>query len=200
MRLSKSVTAAEFRTGRAALLKMILDESDKRINAQVQVMVASDARATGILAAAVALAAAAFALAASHTGDNESALFWAALTFGTAAAASALAAVWALWPKAINVSGWSPRLFRNDMKKNLSAIRAEMIALNQSKILENDSCSSDLMRRVRLAMSLLALGPLAGAISGGLAIGTTLSTGAAALLSELVFILSIIVFNGTLKK
>ncbi len=171
--MSQGVQASDLQGASPETLKMILEEGDKRVAAQAEVMLAADARSNGILAASTALAAAGFAVAADQVGEASAVLFIAAATFACVTTLSALAAVWALWPEFLNVPGWSPRLFVEDIARGKTdqQIAAEMAALAQSKIDENEICNRKLAKRSKAAMLLLAAGPLCGACAGAFAAG-----------------------------
>lgn len=161
--MSKGEQAQDYAGAAAPTLELILCEGDKRISAQVQLMLANDLRANGILAASATLAAAGFAVAGAQIGPTGNPhLLAAASLFAGFAALAALAALWALWPTGVDVQGWSPRLFVGDIaeKKTLGRIRAEMIAMNQTKIAANDRCNYRLAFRIRAAMVCLAVAPL----------------------------------------
>lgn len=164
--MSNGDRAEDYVGADADLLAQILVESDKRISAQVQIMLANDTRSIGILAAAATLAGAGFALAGTEMGkDGYGPLLVASIVFGLAASASAVAAVWALWPVGLDVPGWSPRLFVPDIAawRPHLAIQRSIAALNQRKIADNDACNAKLGGRTRLAMILLCAAPIAGA-------------------------------------
>lgn len=153
------------------IVDLVLAESDKRIAAQIQVMLAADARSVGLLAASSTLAAAGLAVSASQISPSgNAALLVAAASFTAASVASSLTCAWALNPEHVNIVGWSPTLFEHDIKsgKSFDVIKAEMIALNQEKMDENARTNSKISRRVRIAVALLALAPVfaAGALCG----------------------------------
>jgi hypothetical protein len=166
--MSKGDKAADYLGADAEVLKVILDESDKRIGAQVQLMLAGDLRANGLLAASATLAAAGFAVGGSQMGfDGNEALRDASWWFGGFSTVAAAAAIWTIWPKAIHIQGWSPAQFVDDIakKKTPSQVRAEITAHNQSKLTGNDACIRTLTRRARTAMVLLALAPVSAAVA-----------------------------------
>jgi hypothetical protein len=149
-------------------LRFLASESDKRVAAQLQVMLANDQRANGILAAAATLAAGGFAVAGTQTGkDGNPHLLAASIIFGIVASVAAIAAIWTLWPASVDIQGWSPRLFVGDLakKKSPDLIAAEIAAHNQTKIAGNDRCNAELARRVKVAMIMLAASPAAGAVA-----------------------------------
>lgn len=152
----------------ADVLELIVGESDKRISAQVQLMLANDSRANGILAASATLGAAGYAVAGAQLGiDGNIHLLIGAGAFALLATFATLAALWALWPIGVDIQGWSPRLFIGDVteKKDLHQLKADVAALNQEKIRGNDKCNKDLSKRIRVAMSLLVAAPIVGALA-----------------------------------
>ena len=162
---AKNVKADDLDGAEAGVLILIVEESDKRIGAQVQLMLANDLRANGILAAAATLSAGAFALAASQLGrDGNAHILAASVAIALLAMASGVGATWALWPTGVDIQGWSPHLFVPDIeaKKSAHRIKAEIAAHNQKKLIDNDACNKKLTRRIRVAMLLLAASPLAG--------------------------------------
>jgi hypothetical protein len=166
--LSKGDQAADYKGADEKLLTLIVDESDKRIGAQVQIMLANDARSNGLLAAAATLAGAAYAVAAAQLGkDGNFALLVGATVFAVMATAAAMVAVWALWPVGVDVQGWSPRLFVSNIEDQTPylTVQAEIAALNQSKLDDNDRCNKSLADRTRLTMTLVASAPVLGAVA-----------------------------------
>ena len=150
------------------LLRLLASESDKRVAAQLQVMLANDLRANGILAAAATLAAAGYAVAGTQLGhDGNSHLLAAAIAFAVLASISAISAIWTLWPAPVEVQGWSPRLFVGDIadKKPFERVTAEIVAFNQEKIASNDACNKLLARRAKVTMVLLCASPIAGGLA-----------------------------------
>jgi hypothetical protein len=165
--VSKGENADDFAGASAEVLDLIVCESDKRVAAQVQLMLANDQRANGILAAAATLAAAGLAVAGTQLGtDANWRLLSAATVFASLATMAAMAAVWALWPKGVEIQGWSPRLFVDDVRAKKDPLRmsAEIAALNQQKIAGNDLCNASLSRRIKVAMALLVAAPFGSAL------------------------------------
>jgi hypothetical protein len=164
---TKNVKADDLDGAEAGVLDLIVEESDKRIGAQVQLMLANDLRANGILAAAATLAAGAFALAASQLGkDGNTHILAASVAVAVLALAATIAATWSLLPKPVDVQGWSPHLFVLDIqaKKSAHRIKAEIAALNQEKLNANEILNKELARRIRWAMGYLAASPVAGGV------------------------------------
>jgi hypothetical protein len=165
--------AADLEIADAETLSLIVQESEKRIAAQVQVMLATDARSNTLLSVASALAAAAFGTAAAQFPTQKFSPFVIGATVTAVFAfIAAVGAVIALWPRPLHIQGWSPRLFKSDLEKNkpLQTILAEMAVQNQGKIEDNHHCNAKIERRVRGAISAFALAPLAGAIAAGIRI------------------------------
>jgi hypothetical protein len=164
--MSNGESASEYVGAPEDVLKRVLDESDKRIAAQVQLMLAGDLRANGLLAASATLAGAAFTVVGAliETKTHVSLLI-AAAVFGGFATLAAGAAIWALWPKGVDIQGWSPVKFTGDIakKKPGAQIWAEMVALNQAKLVGNDRCMDVLATRARAAMILLIAAPISAA-------------------------------------
>ena len=149
-------------------LDLIVQESDKRIAAQVQVMLATDSRSNALLAAGTALAAASFGVAASQYQSQQfSPLVVGAVVTATTAAVAAALAVWALWPRGVETSGWSPILFLPDLRasKSKKQILAEIAAHNQAKIDGNTKCNMSIANRARATMIVLIIAVPLGAIA-----------------------------------
>lgn len=143
------------------LLDLILEESDKRVAAQVQLMLAADARASGILSGCVALAAGGVGFAASQMSVGGS-LFWAALAFGVVEALAACLALWALFPEPVNPQGWAPATFATDLKKPTNRVKAEVAKFLQVRIESNRTLAAKLSFRVKAAMLTATLAPIWG--------------------------------------
>ena len=93
-------------------LDFIIKESDKRVTAQIQIMIAKDSRSSTLLSVSITLASAAFGVAVSQYSPNKtSPLAAGAVVVALISAFASFAAIWALWPKDMNVQGWSPQLF-----------------------------------------------------------------------------------------
>jgi hypothetical protein len=170
--VSDDLKAADLTPESPETLLVILQESDRRISAQVQVMLATDSRSNTLLSASTALAAGAFGVAASqYPTGGFSPLVVGAAAFATAATVGAFAAMWALWPEAIQLQGWSPRYLAPDVteKKAHQVILAEMTVFNQEKISHNDRCNTKISNRGRLAILALASAPLVGAAAAFIA-------------------------------
>jgi hypothetical protein len=166
--MSDGERAEDYAGADAELLKLLASESDKRVAAQLQVMLANDLRANGILAAAATLAAAGYAVAGTQLGkDGNAHLLAASIAFAVLASAAAIAAIWTLWPAPVEVQGWSPRLFVGDIatKKSPDRIAAEIVAFNQEKIAANDRCNTKLALRAKVTMLLLCAAPIAGGLA-----------------------------------
>jgi hypothetical protein len=165
--MSNGESASDYIGAPQGVLKLVLDESDKRIAAQVQLMLASDLRSNGLLAASATLAGAAFTVVGAliDTKTHVS-LLVAAAAFGGLATLAAAAAIWALWPMPVDIQGWSPAKLAGDIAKNKpeAQIWAEIVALNQAKIAGNDACNRKLSRRARVTMLLLLGAPVAAAL------------------------------------
>jgi hypothetical protein len=149
-------------------LALILNEGDKRLAAQVALMLSADTRANAILAGSVGLAAAGFAIAAGTIDKSgQGPLFAAALVFALMATVSAIAAVMALWPTGIAPQGWNPTLFGDDIAAGATphAMRVEMCRQIAKRIGINRSCAATLTRRIRVSMILLAASPFAGGVA-----------------------------------
>lgn len=162
-------------TDQSQIVDLMLVESDKRIAAQIQLMLAADARSVGLLAASSTLGAAGLAVTAaqfSPAGNVTTALASAAFT--AFAIASALSCVWALIPEPVHIVGWSPSLFDEDLKthKSIFVIKAEMVALNQEKIEANARQNERISRRVLIAIALLGIAPV---FATGVLLGSRLS-------------------------
>lgn len=158
---SDPVDPVKYEAAKEGVLDLVLQESDKRIAAQVQLMLAADARATGVLSASIVLAAAGIGYAASKLGAPTP-LFWGALVFGVLEAFAAFCALWALAPQSIDPPGWAPARFKTDLTKPKAQVQAEMAKFVQERIEGNRATSRRLAGRIRAALVLAALGPLSG--------------------------------------
>jgi hypothetical protein len=168
MGLSKGDRATDYDGAEDEVLKLIAHESDKRIAAQVQIMLASDTRSNALLAAAATMAAAGYAFAGSQSLSNGNyALSIGASVFGVISTMAAIAAIWSLWPADLEAQGWSPKLFVEDIKnsKSLQIILQEIVALNERKIIENEKVNLKISGRVKLTTILLGLAPVIGALT-----------------------------------
>jgi hypothetical protein len=163
--------AADLAGASEETLNLIVQESDKRIAAQVQLLIAKDSRSNTLLSASAALAAAAFGVAASQaTTQGYSPLVLGSIAFAVFAAAAAVAAVVALWPVNIELQGWSPRLFKEDVaiSKPHKDVLTEVAAFNEQKIAGNDKANKTAASRATIAMALLAAAPIAGSVAAAL--------------------------------
>jgi hypothetical protein len=166
--LSDGEQASDYDGADENFLELILAESDKRIAAQLQIMLANDSRSNGLLAAAATLAAGAFAVAGSQLGkDGNLELLVGASVFAIVASFAAIAAVWALWPVGVDVQGWSPRLFVPDISKQKSSldVKKSIASYNQTKIDDNDKRNKNLSVRTRVAMICVVAAPIFSGIS-----------------------------------
>lgn len=165
MVLSKNaVDPDKYENAKEGVLDLILEESDKRVGAQVQLMLAADSRASGILSGCVALAAAGVGFAVSQLADP-SPLFWASLAFGAWEAVGACMALWSLWPEGVRPQGWAPVTFETDLGKTKVRVQAEMAAFLQDRIEKNRITADRLANRVKAAMLFAATGPIAGLVA-----------------------------------
>lgn len=155
------VDPVKYAAAKDGVLDLILQESDKRLAAQVQLMLAADSRATAVLSASIVLAAAGIGYAISKL-EAPTPLFWGAIVFGVIEALAALSALWALTPQSVDPQGWAPKTFATDLQKPKSQVQAEMAKYLQSRIDKNRTTASKLAQRIRAALMLAALGPLAG--------------------------------------
>jgi hypothetical protein len=164
--LSDDLKASDLAGATESTLKLVVEESDKRLAAQVQVMLAVDSRSNSLLSVSATLASAAFGVAAAQvSGKGLSPLVVGAAGLSATALAAAFFAISALRPRALHTAGWSPVRFKGDIEKGKSAtaILAEMAAHNQSKINENTTCNATISKRVEWAMRFLAGAPMVGA-------------------------------------
>jgi len=164
--LSADLKASDLVGAAESTLKLVVEESDKRLAAQVQVMLAVDSRSNTLLSVAVTLAAGSFGIAASQVTDHGlSPLVVGATGLSATSLAAAVFAVVALLPRHLHTAGWSPGLFKSDIEKGKThkAILAEMAAHNQSKINENAECNKTISRHVVWSMRFLVAAPFAGA-------------------------------------
>lgn len=159
---------------------LVNQESNALLTAQVATLCSSDARATGLLAAAATIAGIAFAAVAAIWTNTDLKLLaggcWGAGVLATGAAGVAL---WALWPTPLMLPGWGPADFEGDTGKTSDQIVSEMLLVNQQKIDSNNALIENMHRRSLLAVVLLAYTPLsafAGALCtfGSAAIGGAL--------------------------
>lgn len=163
------------------LLELILHESDKRLAAQVQLMLAADQRASGVLAGTISLGAAALGFAVSQVRDGRvDALFWATISMGALEMLAACIALTALWPELVKPQGWSPASFRNDLAKTKVDVQGEIAVHLQGRIEENRRCAARLGRRMKAAMLTAAEGPIVGACLGLASSGRPYAAGAVA--------------------
>jgi len=167
---SAVVDPSAYETADDDVLKLIVEEADKRVAAQTQLMLAADARASGIMSACIALAAGGLGFAISEVKDRPP-FFWAALVFGAFEAIGAAAALAALWPEEVRPQGWSPINFSKDLSKSPERVRAEIAKQLQARIEHNRGCARKLGRRVKAAMTLAVLGPIEALASGLFAFG-----------------------------
>jgi hypothetical protein len=162
------------------LRTLVNQECNALLAAQVATLCSSDARATGLLAAAATIAGIAFAAVAAIWTNADlkllSAGCWGAAILASGAAGVAL---WAVWPTPLMLPGWGPADFEGDTAKTTEEIVAEMLTVNQQKIDSNNVLIDAMHRRSLLAVVLLAYTPLsalAGALCtmGSMALGVAL--------------------------
>ena len=154
---------AAFKVADDELVTMLMQEADKRVAAQIDLLKASDARATGLVAAGVAVAVAAIAIAASAAGKTDAViLFWASTGLVAGAMLSTVLAVWALWPCKVEPPGWDPDSFLDDAKtsRKYSEIKIEAVALLQRRLDKNRLTSLILGSRSELSLIALAGAPV----------------------------------------
>ena len=156
-----SLAPAKLAAAKDGVLDIILQEADKRVAAQVQLMLAADARASGILTGCTTLAAAGIGFAVTKLAAREP-IFWASITFGVLEALAALLALGALWPVEIAPQGWAPRTFRTDLKKGKPTVQAEIAIYMDERILKNRNSADKLSGRVKGAMLIGSQGPFVG--------------------------------------
>lgn len=150
------------------ILKFIVQESDKRISAQVQVMLSTDSRSNTLLSTSIALAVAAFGVSASqYPTQGFSPLVVGAIALAMTSIAASVSAITALWPAGLDIQGWSPILFENDLaqRKSLQMILEEIKKHNQDKINSNVESNKKISSRVKRTMLLLALSPLIAGVT-----------------------------------
>jgi hypothetical protein len=157
----KSVDPIKFAAAKDGVLELILQEADKRVSAQVQLMLAADSRASGILSGCTTLSAAGIGFAVSQIAAREP-IFWASLAFGLVEAMAAILALSALWPTEVRPQGWSPLLFAADLDKEKARIQAEVAKFLDERIAKNRASADRLSGRIRAAMLSAALGPFVG--------------------------------------
>ncbi|TAJ69922.1 MAG: hypothetical protein EPO51_20590 [Phenylobacterium sp.] len=157
----KSVDPSEYAAAKDGVLELILQEADKRVSAQVQLMLAADSRASGILSGCTTLAAAGIGFAVSQIAQRPP-VFWASLTFGLVEAVAAILALSALWPTEIRPQGWAPAIFATDLNKEKPRVQAEIAKFLQDRIAQNRASADKLSGRVKAAMLFASLGPFTG--------------------------------------
>ncbi len=155
----EAIDPQEYAATDSELLDLILEESDKRVATQVQLMVAGDSRAAALLAACITLAAGGVGFTVSRIEVHD-ALFWSSLVFGLIESIAAGLALWALKPQPIHVPGWAPATFRTDLSKPLSRVKAEMAQHLQDRIEKNREIAKELSWRSELAMFVASQAPL----------------------------------------
>lgn len=152
-----------FKAADDELVAMLMQEADKRVAAQIDLLKAGDARATGLVAAGVAIAVAGVAIAAGATGKAEAAvLFWTAVGLATGAMLSTVLGVWALWPCKVEPQGWDPDTFIDDAKnaRQYSEIKIEAVALLQRRVDKNRLVAQILGSRSELSLIALSGSPI----------------------------------------
>jgi len=151
------------------LLRFIVNETDKRVAAQVPLFLSADARAVGLLASAATLAAAGVATAASTFGKPEqSVLFASAVAFSVTAVVASGLAVWSLWPCEVDMPGWEPDIFMDDISKGrtFSQVEPEIAALSQRRLDRQRRALLVLGTRARICMITLACAPIFAGSAG----------------------------------
>jgi hypothetical protein len=157
----KAVDPARYATAEDDLLNLILQESDKRVGAQIQLMLGADQRANGLLAGCATLAAAGGGFAISQLKSATfDPLFYSSLAFGGIEACASMLALMALWPEPLKPQGWAPAQFAHDLAKPSKRIKAEMAMFMQGRIEDNRRCATRLSYRIKGAMLLAAQGPI----------------------------------------
>ena len=167
--MSNNLEASDLARADMATLEFILAEADKRIESQVQLMLASDARANGLLAASATLAAAGLAVVGDRLKDHQlDALLWSAAAFLVFEVAAAAVCIATLWPVGIKPKGWEPSKFREDVAADvpLIEIKRQVAAFANGRVRLNREAGAKATSMTRLAMVLLALGPAAGLLGG----------------------------------
>jgi hypothetical protein len=186
---SDGVDPDAYEQAKKDVLDLILTEANNRVAAQMQLMLAADARASGILAGCITLAAGGLGFAVSKLKDPHlDALFVAALVFGIAEAVAAVAALTALWPASVAPQGWDPATFADDLGKSPERVKAEMARLLQGRIDNNRKAASRLAGRIKTAMLLAMEGPLVGLSAGLWAGGAGLWGQLLAVIAALVYV------------
>lgn len=159
-----AIDPVKYATAKDGVLELILQEADRRVAAQVHLMLAADSRASGILSGCTTLAAAGIGFAISQL-VHMSPVSWASLVFGVTEAIAAIMALSALWPTEVRPQGWAPATFRTDLQKSKTVVQAEMAKYLQERIENNRASADKLSNRVKAAMLLASQGPLLGLAS-----------------------------------
>jgi hypothetical protein len=194
MMSSDPVDPAEYEKADPLVLDLILQESDKRVGAQVQLMLAADTRASGILAGSIVLAAAGLGYAMTKLSDPTP-LGWASFAFGACEVIAAFSALFALWPQAVDPQGWAPDRFATDLEKSKARVQAEIAHYLQRRIVRNREMATRLSRRVKVAMLAASMGPLVGLAAGLVAYKQYVGAAAVAGALAVFLIVAIASFN-----
>lgn len=141
--------------------KLVNQECNALLSAQVSILCSADTKAMGLLAASAAITGIAFAtIAGVQTASAGLPLLWWG-AFGAAIPAflAGCAAVWAGWTRYLLMPGWGPADFMGDKGRTESEIVSDMLSLNQDKIDANNDAIQEITRRNQLALLLLASTP-----------------------------------------
>lgn len=153
-----------------AMLDLLAQESEKRLNAQAQLMISADARASAILAASVALTAAALAVAAQTFTKEEplNPLAIMSATFALFTLTASVATFSALWPTRVQTVGWTAATLLKDIqsRKSERAMKAEMVVILHGRVKTNRECALRLGFRIKVAMLALTLAAPSAAAAG----------------------------------
>lgn len=154
------------------LRKIVNQEANALLGAQVSMASASDTRAAALLGVAVTLTGIAFGVLAAIYKDQKMIVLIGAC-WGTAvvACAAAGAALWAVWPTKLLLPGWGPRDFSDDTGRPLGDILDEMLSEGQMKIDSNKSIIEAGYRRSFFALGLLVASPVSGLAGAACGVG-----------------------------
>lgn len=154
------------------LRKIVNQEANALLGAQVSLVSASDTRAAALLGVAVTLTGAAFGVLAAIYNDAEMAvLVWACLGTALLSCSAAGAALWAVWPTKLLLPGWGPQDFSEDSGRVFGEILDEMLTEGQKKIDSNTRIIEAGYRRSFLALGLLIASPLSGIAGAACGLG-----------------------------
>lgn len=147
-----------------ATILFMLQEAEKRLQAQHELGIARDQRAYVVLSTATGLSAGAAAFAAINPESQP--IFWGACTFILINLAAMVVMLWAMRPLNVWVLGWTPGKLAEDVRdqRTLEDIQRSVLVHLEHRLANNDHIASTTVRTVMVGMGLIILSLVCGPV------------------------------------